>query len=135
MVVDEEDVGHGGLAFWWSGGQRVSGAGSATGGGEVSPRELTVPRAPSAAAARKTLAARSASPYPPTRAWAGPVWIARRWSVRVVASAEKTARPTAIPSWREVLRSPAASPAWLAGTPAFAATVAPTKTAPRPRDM
>ena len=55
--------------------------------------------------------------------------------MRAVARAEKIASPSAAPSCSEVLIRPAASPAWWAGTPALAATVAPTKIAPSPSDI
>ncbi len=55
--------------------------------------------------------------------------------MRAVASAEKIASPSAEPSWSEVLSRPAASPACSAGTPALAAVVTVTKTAPSPTDM
>ena len=60
---------------------------------------------------------------------------ASRALVRAVAMAEKIARPSAVPSCWEVLSRPAASPALSAGTPALAAVVTETKTAPSPIDM
>jgi hypothetical protein len=55
--------------------------------------------------------------------------------VREVAIAEKIASPRAPPTCWEALRSAAASPALSAGTPAFAAVVTATNTAPRPIDI
>src|SRR6266511_581754 len=60
------------------------------------------------------------------------VWIASRWWVRPVASAEKIASPSAPPSCWEALSSEAASPALSGGTPALAAVVTPTNTGPVP---
>ena len=81
------------------------------------------------------LEASSARWKPEVSASAGGVWPASRSLVREVAIAEKIASPSAPPTCCEALSSAAASPALSAGTPAFAAVVTATNTAPRPIDM
>src|SRR6266536_2674251 len=94
----------------------------------VWPRVLVARSAMRAAARRKMLPASSARWKPATSACGGAVWIASRWWVRPVASAEKIASPSAPPSCWEALSSEAASPALSGGTPALAAVVTPTNT-------
>ena len=55
--------------------------------------------------------------------------------MRLVAIAEKIARPRALPICLAAVSSAAASPALSAGTPALAAMVTPTNTAPAPSDI
>ena len=55
--------------------------------------------------------------------------------MREVASAEKIASPSAPPTCCDALSSAAARPACPAATPALAAVVTATNTAPRPIDM
>ena len=78
------------------------------------------------------LEASSARWYPLVRAAVFGVWVVRRCWVRLVAIAEKIARPRALPICLAAVSSAAASPAWCAGTPALAAMVTPTNTAPAP---
>ena len=88
-----------------------------------------------AEARMKMLPISSARWKPAVNACATGAWAASRSCVRLVATAEKIASPSAPPSCCEAFRSAAASPALSAGTPAFAAVVTPTNTAPRPIDV
>ena len=99
-----------------------------------SPRALVVRRANSAAASMKMLATISAWWKPATSAAGGDVCTASRCVVRAVAMAEKMARPSAPPIHCDALNSAAASPAVCGGTPALAAVVAATNSAPSPTD-
>src|SRR5450755_774023 len=90
--------------------------------------------ATTAAASRKKQPVSNARWKPDVSAAGNDVWPASRWVVRDVAIAEKIASPSALPICCDELSSAAASPALSADTPALAAVVTPTKTAPRPND-
>src|ERR1700751_5886766 len=65
--------------------------------------------------------ARGAWWYPGAAATEGDTRPAIRWSVRVIATAERMARPSALPICWDEFSSPAARPALPDGTPALAA--------------
>src|SRR5271169_4970941 len=73
--------------------------------------------------------------YPASDATAGDTWADSRWSVRVIATAERMARPSALPTCWDEFSNPAARPAWSDGTPALAAAVTETNTDPAPSDI
>src|SRR5690242_2462178 len=73
--------------------------------------------------------------YPASAATEGDTRPAIRWSVRVIATAERMARPSALPICWDEFSSPAARPAWSDGTPALAAAVTETNTDPAPSDI
>src|SRR5215207_6992855 len=113
---------------------RAADSGPST-GSTVSPRVLVMRRATNAAARKKTLDASSDRWNPEVSASSTGARLASRSPVREVAIAEKIASPSAPPTCCEALSSAAARPAFSAGTPALAAVVTATKTAPRPIDI
>ena len=97
-----------------------------------SPRLLVARSAMTAAASRKNAQASRARWKPAVSAASRGACAASSALVRAVAMAEKIARPRAVPSCWEAFSRPAASPALSAGTPALAAVVTETRTAPIP---